>query len=293
MKRIALFFAVIMIEGCAALRPVKKNPVTTGPTTRQITISVHSAADPRDPLPKLPVLIHLDIYQFDVPFGSISSNVAFWKRVDEQTIGDGPATTEVLFNNGFRCGIAAKSDWAFFRDFLNQLPNRTRKTTITKDRVAAMDLDIDNRLRDEDLFFFDSRNQSHGRTYQSCRNSLTLSFEPAPRDPSSVRMAVCPVVTSQRHRLEFSALNQEYESPFEEISRLYDMNLTANIPENDFLIVSPSRDAIRTTSVGGQFLVNNDKAERLEQVLVIVPTFLRLDGKPFTLTDTSLPNARN
>jgi hypothetical protein len=290
MKRLAFFFAVIVMGGCAAPRTIKKKPVTTGPATTQISLSVHSAvgADPRDPLPKLPVLIHLDIYQFDVPFGSISSNEAFWKRVDEQTIGDGPATTELLFKNGLRCGIAPKSDWAFFRDLLDQLPNHARKTTVTKDRVDAMDLDLDNSVRDEDLFFFDSANQLQGRTYQSCRNSLTLSFQPAPRELGSIRMALCPVVTTQRHRLQFTALNQEYESPFEEISRLYELNLTANVPENDFLIVSPSRDAIRATSVGGQFLVNNDKVERLEQVLVIVPTFLRLDGKPFTLTDTSV-----
>jgi hypothetical protein len=101
-------------------------------------------------------------------------------------------------------------------------------------------------------------------------------------------MAICPVVTTQRHRLNFTALNQEYESPFEEINRLYDLNLIADVPGDDFLIVSPSRDAIRATSVGGLFLVNNDRVEKLEQVLVIVPTLLRMDGKPITLTDTSL-----
>jgi hypothetical protein len=290
MKRMRLVFCALVLSGCGSATTPKKKMVATGPATTQMTLTVHSAdgADPRDPQPTLPVLIHLDIYQFDVPFGAISTNETFWKRVDEQSIGAGPATTEMLFKNGLRGGIAPKSDWAYFRTFLEQQPNRTRKTTITKERVESMELDLNKPAEDEDLFFFDAENRLQGRSYQASTNLMTLSFQQAPRDPGSVRMALCPVVTTQRHRLQFTPLNQEYESPFEEISRLYDLNLKVDVPADDFLIVSPSSDAIRATSVGGLFLVNNDKVERLEQVLVIVPTFLRMDGKSFTLTDTSL-----
>ena len=203
-----------------------------------------AGADPHDPLPVFPVLIHLDIYQFDVPFGAISANESFWKRIDEQRIGAGPATTEILFKNGLRSGIALKSDWSFFRNILNQYPDRTRKTTITKARVEGMDLDLNKPAGDEDLFFFDAQDRLQGRSYQGSTNTITMSFEPAPRQPDRIRMAICPVVTTQRHRLKFTDLNQEYDSPFEEISRLYDLNLIADVPTDDFLIVAPSSDAI-------------------------------------------------
>jgi hypothetical protein len=287
MKSLLFALCAALLGGCAHAVPAKKQP-TTGPARMTLTMRPPSGANPQDPPPVLPVLIHLDIYQFDVPFGAISANEAFWKRIDEQSIGAGPATTEILFKNGLRSGIALKSDWPFFRNFLEQLPDRTRKTTITKARVDAMDLNLNKSISDENLFFFDAQNRLQGRSYQDSTITLTLSFQQAPRDPNCIRMAICPVVTTQRHRLNFTALNQEYESPFEEINRLYDLNLIADVPGDDFLIVSPSRDAIRATSVGGLFLVNNDRVEKLEQVLVIVPTLLRMDGKPITLTDTSL-----
>jgi hypothetical protein len=292
MKWFAVGLCVIVLGGCGYPTPHRKRMAATGPATTQIILTVHRAdgTEGRDPEMRIPVLIHLDIYQFDVPFGAISDNAEFWKRVDEQSVGAGPATTEMLFKNGLRGGVAPKSDWAFFRAFLEQQPNRTRKTTITKERVDSMDLDLNKPASDEDLFFFDGQNRLQGRSYLASTNSLTLSFQQAPRDAGSVRMTLCPVVTTTRHRMQFTALNQEYESPFEEINRLYDLNFTVDVPGDDFLIVSPSSDAIRGTSIGGLFLVNNDKVERLEQVLVIVPTFLRLDGKPFALTDTSLKN---
>jgi hypothetical protein len=289
MKRLASVLCAVLLCGCAQNSPPKKRP-TTGPTSTRVTLSMRAPVrnDPQDSPTPVPVLIHLDIYQFDVPFGSISTNENLWKRVDEQRVGDGPATTQILFKNGLRGGTAAKSDWAFFRTYLQQLPDRTRKTTITKPRVDQMALDLDKPAVDEDLFCFDANNRLIGRSYQDSTNTLTLSFQQAPRDPASVRMVICPVVTTERHRLEFTAMNQEYESPFEEIRHLYDLNMIADVPSDDFLIVSPSPDASRSTSIGGAFLVNNEKAEKLEQILVIVPTLLRLDGTPVTLSDISL-----
>ncbi len=115
-------------------------------------------------------------------------------------------------------------------------------------------------------------------------NGMSISFQPAPNRPGFVRLAICPTIRAERRRLEFTPLNKDYESPFTEVTRVYDMQLRADVSDDSFLVLSPSRDANRETSIGGRFLFANDQSERLEQVLLIVPSFLRLDGKPMSVT---------
>jgi hypothetical protein len=137
----------------------------------------------------------------------------------------------------------------------------------------------------QDLFFFNASDEIEGRSYDRGTNQLTLSFSPAPRDEHAVRLSLCPVVRSEKMRMDFTPMNEEFESPMNEVDRIYDLGLTADVPEGSFFIIAPSTDAQRPTSIGGSFLIKPDKTEKMEQVIVIVPTFLRLDGKPMIVRD--------
>lgn len=288
MQRKVLILAAAMLCGCAVQRKPTTAPASTQPVAYQISLTGHpdGPVDPRDATPLPDALIHLDVYQLDVPLGMVSGSVAFWKRVDEQCLGAG--AEDRLFKNGLRCGLARKDDWPFFRDWFDARPNSVRKSTINGYHAEAVELELTRKIDTEDLFFFNSSNGLEGRSYESCVNLVSLSFQPAPRKPGWVRVALCPTVRAQRRRLEFTPLNQEYESPFVQVDRLYDLNLCVDIPEDQFLIVAPSEDSRRATSIGGRFFIKNDKTERLEQVLVIVPTYLPLDGKPVRLRNLSL-----
>jgi hypothetical protein len=289
MKR-TIVFLLSFLGGCQAHRAPTTAPTTRPalPTTMQISLTAHPVqpADPRDPQPELSLLIHLDIYQLDVPVGAVSRNEALWKRVDEQAVGAGEGTAGLLFKNGVRCGVAPRSEWSFFRDLLTGQPGRMRQTKINGTHGDAVTLEMDKPVDHEELFYFDASNQMVGRTFDSCVNGVSLSFQPAPRKQGSVRLALAPTIHGERRRLEFTPSNQEYESPFAEVTRLYDLNLRADVADDSFLVVAPSEDARRSTSIGAQFFTTEDKAERLERVLLIVPSFLRLDGKPVTYTDT-------
>jgi len=255
----------------------------------QVSLSAHPIrpADPRDPAPAIDALIHLDIYQLDLPVGAVSQNEKLWKRADEQCVGVGEGTSELLFKNGLRAGVVPRTEWAFFKDYMAGQPGRMRQTTINGVRGEAVALEMDKPIDREDLFYFDGANQQIGRTFEQCVNGVSLSFQLAPRKQGSVRVAICPTIRGERRRLEFTSTNQELESPFTEITRLYDLNLRVDVPDDGFLIVAPSDDAERTstTSIGGRFFMAREKSERLEQVLLIVPSLLRLDGKPITYTE--------
>jgi hypothetical protein len=288
MKQMALMLAASALCGCTAQRKPTTAPAATQPVAYQISLTAHpiGPTDSRDATPLPEALIHLDVYQLDVPLGMVSGSVAFWKRVDEQCLGVGAG--DRLFKNGLRCGLARKDDWPFFRDWFDGRPNSVRKSTINGYHAQAVELELTKKIDAEDLFYFNPSNVLEGRSYESCVNLVSLSFQPAPRKPGAVRIALCPTVRAQRRRLEFTPLNQEYESPFMQVDRLYNLDLQVDVPEDQFLIVAPSEDSQRTTSIGGRFFIKNDKTEKLEQVLVIVPTYLPLDGKPVTLRNLSL-----
>jgi hypothetical protein len=281
---------VLTCVGCQAHRAPATAPTTRPslPTTMQISLTGHPVqpADPRDPQLELTLLIHLDVYQLDLPMGAVSRNDALWKRVDEQAVGAGEGTADLLFKNGLRCGVAPRSEWSFFRDLLGGQPGRMRQTKVNGTHGDAVTLEMDTPVDHEDIFYFDASNQMVGRTFESCVNGVSLSFQPAPRKQSSVRIALAPTIRGERRRLEFTPANQEYESPFAEVTRLYDLSLRVDVADDSFLVVAPSEDASRSTSIGARFFTTEDKAERLERVLLIVPSFLRLDGKPVTYTET-------
>jgi hypothetical protein len=258
------------------------------PTTVRVSLSAHppKPLDPRDPQPEVLGLVHLDIYQLDVPIGVVSRNEALWKRVDETAVGVGAGTAELLYKNGVRSGVVPRTEWAFFHDLMQRQPGALRHTVINGTHADGAPIMLDQPIEREDIFYFDANDQVRGRTFERCVNTVSLSFQLAPRKPGSIRLAVCPTVRGERRRIEFTSTNEEYESPFTEVSRLYDIDLVADVPDNGFLIVAPSEDARRPSSIGGRFFIAQDTAERLERILLIVPAILRPDGKPITYTQS-------
>ncbi len=271
--------AAIFLAGCKATE-VKKPapPPATGPSSLTLTIQPLNEQDPRDPQQTPSAMVHLVIFMLDMPPGSVSNNSDFWKRVDETAVGT--ANSDRLIRNGVRCGIVSQSEGLFFSQFFDHLPHKLSTSHVDGLHAETFPLQMEKQFDRQDLFFFNASNQLEGRSYDRGTDQLMLSFGPAPRDPGAVKVTLCPVVHSQKVRMGFTAMNDEFESPVQDVDSLYDLGLTADVPENYFMIIAPSGDADRRTSVGACFLTRADKTERKEQVIVIVPTLLRLDGKP-------------
>jgi len=63
-----------------------------------------------------------------VPYGTVSRNEQFWKRVDEQCVDVG--TYDLLFKNGVRVGQAPISEWDYFRQVMEAHPAVTKANTL-------------------------------------------------------------------------------------------------------------------------------------------------------------------
>jgi len=106
---------------------------------------------------------------------------------------------------------------------------------------------------------------------------MTVSFQPAPRKPGQLRLALAPMVRVARKRLAFNVLNDEigeieYKSP-----EMFYMNIIVDIPLDSFLVLAPSNEAVWPTTIGHKFFTKDLPAEQLEQVIVVTARPFRTD----------------
>jgi hypothetical protein len=231
---------------------------------------------PKDAGHPLEAIVRLTIHIVDLPAGTVAGDADFWKGVDELAVG--PATAERLAHDGIRCGVAPKSQGRFFSNYFDTQPSLVRTQYVNGIHAETISLDFNRPESSENLFYLNDHHDLIGRTYDNCENSLSLVFGPTPRLPGSVRMTVCPVVKRVRRTIGYTAGDGEIDQSKTIAESLYDASFTADVPGDGLLVIAPGPASKPVTSLGHEFLTRDDKAERREQVIVIVPTFLAVDG---------------
>jgi hypothetical protein len=136
-------------------------------------------------------------------------------------------------------------------------------------------------LPEETLFCFD-RHGLTGRVYDQCQNLLALSFAPVTGQPDVVRLELCPLVRSVRRHYSYTVLNQQDTVEYTSDEQMYDLDLRVDVPPGKFVIVAPSRDAERPTSIGQQFLGRQTKSGPRELIMIFA-----VNGRPAAITPAS------
>jgi hypothetical protein len=226
-------------------------------------------SSPSDPVPAPKVLIVLCVYRISVPLGTVSHSDAFWKRVDESAVNIG--TYDLLLKNGVRVGEAPLSEWSYFKSILDASPITSQRMQFAAVDHLSQELEMTGRLDNQVIFYVRSDNEPVGRSFDHCQNLLSITAVPTPRQVHSVRLTVCPVVRSIVTILQYTPLDREQSITLERPERLYDVNLTADIPPDHFLILAPSSDAQNQTCLGNRFLVSDAPADKQETILLFVP----------------------
>ncbi len=223
---------------------------------------------PLDAAPAVPLVFHVEMFVLSVPDGTFAGNEEFWKRIDEQCVD--VATSDLLQKNGIRVGVAPMGELEHFASFLDGIAP-VQKLAIAGQQVKDAQIDMKLNIPEQAIFHYDKHNALIGKSFDRSDNILNVSFEPAPRKPGQLRLTLCPMVRALRKRMQFTQLNDTYEIQFVNPEMFYDLHFKADIPTDSFLIVTPSPDASRPSSVGNAFFIKNSPAERQEQVLIVVP----------------------
>lgn len=207
--------------------------------------------------------VRLEVWVLSVPWGTISDNEAFWKRIDEQVLD--VSTHDLLLKNGFRVGMAPLEEWPMFRDLLAKHPATAQQSSALAERRHTLELDARTGIDQQTLFVVQPDNTPTGKTYEQADNILAVSFQRSPARADAARIVVCPVVRETRRRLEAAP-------DATRTTRLYELNIVAEVPFDRFLILAPSRDIRHPSSIGRNFMVEDGATERMERLLLIVPT---------------------
>jgi hypothetical protein len=140
-------------------------------------------------------------------------------------------------------------------------------------------------LMQQTIFQMNRQNIAVGQSYEASDNILNVNFEPAPRKPGQVRLSLAPMVRAQRKMLHYTTQNGEQEIAYDSPEHFYDLNFKVDLSEDRFLVVTPSPDAVRTTSVGHAFFKKETETERKEQVMIIM-------SEPVVLPPPTQPQAQ-
>ena len=238
--------------------------------------------DPNGAVHRMPVVIMLDVYHLTVPFGAISRNDEFWKRVDEDRVD--VATHDLLYKNGIRIGLGRDADWPYFKGLLGKYPSsRSARGRTPPGKEGYVELSMRTNVQAQTIIGVDDQSHDWGRSFERCDDLLGISFIASTHRPGEAIVKVCPIVRGLRRYYRVSVLNND-ETQYElaQPEHLYDMRCEARIPLNDFLIVGPSKEAKLSASMGNTFLVTEGPTEPIEHVLVIVPRAYRTDDPTTT-----------
>lgn len=253
-----------------------KQPTQPAPASAKLKsgfFSPNEHLSSEDATPPVEYLIQLTSFRITVPAGAVSRSEEFWKHIDEHAV-DVP-TYEQLYKNGVRVGVAASSEWDYLKDILKQNPAITQPSAYAGREAKDIEIELKTNVPFQNLFYYDTHGDLVGRTFERCDNVMRVSFQPAPRKPGSVRLAMCPVVRSLRERLvavgDINTRTVQVVHP----EQFYELNLTADIPLDGFLIVAPSEESKWPTSLGNNFLVNDGAAEQTETLLIFRPMVYR------------------
>jgi hypothetical protein len=233
------------------------------PSTRPEIQNTSPSADPPAAFRRV---VTLTVFQCSVRAGSLSRNDNFWKHADENAVD--VSTHDILDRNGIRVAVAPLKDFDYFAKYLDIDPRSAKPPIYAAPGVKPFEIMMKHAVPGQILYYFDLDGNMPIRGYDNCDNIFCVEFQPAPRKADAVRVGLCPMVRSARKRLRATG---DGEIAYVSDERYFDLNLQADLPIDQFLIVAPGSEAKAPMSIGNAFLVHEGNTQKYEDVILIIP----------------------
>lgn len=224
---------------------------------------------PRDAQPVVTLTYSVEIWEILLPEETVTSDEAFWKRVNEQAVD--LSTHDVLYKNGFRVGELPMRELGMINKLIED--RKATRTQIVGIAGKQLEIPIKANIEQQTLFYFNRSNRLIGRTFDKCDNVLYFSFETTPRNPDQIRLALTPAVRGKRKQFIWAVVpgKADRELTYATEESIYDASLRLDLPLRSALVVAPSLDARSPSTLGGTFMTATTPSERRERLLVIIP----------------------
>ena len=234
---------------------------------------------PRDAQPAVALRYTVEIWEIMLPRDSVSTDDAFWKRVNEQAL-DLP-TYDLLFKNGIRVGEMPLSEVGTIRKLIED--RKGTRTVVEGTEGRQVEIPVRTNITNQNIFYLDRTNSLVGRSWENCDDLFYFSFESTPRNPGKIRIAFTPVVRSRERHLRYSITPGKPDAEFHEVveESNYDATISADLPLESIMVIAPSVEARWPTSLGGTFWVQSTPSQQLERLMVIIPhAYVREETAP-------------
>ncbi len=259
----------------AELQPVTIKPLTppkatlSGGDPALRPQEVQKVIQALDPVAFVRPQVHLSIFQFTVPIGTIGGNEKFWKRVDEAAID--ARTHDILDRNGIRVGLVPMSEFDTLMAQTAKLAPEAKPAIYAASGTKDIELTMKEAVPYQIVYHFGPDGAMPVRSYDDSDNLFCLEFKAAPRKPGDIRVGICPTIRSRRTQLV--AVNNLNVVQVERITPEYffDLNLLTDIPLDSFLVMAPSAESRSGMSIGSTFLVSGGDGGQKETIILLIP----------------------
>ena len=268
-----------VLSGCPPAAVDKEPPVSAGsmPVAAPASFGGQSVLGAA---PKDVYMIHIRLGTVEVPTGVASGSEELWSYLDEEPVS---LQSPVLGLNGFRVGVGRGDAWEDLKRILQKMTGQHfRSTTIQTFASVPVSVELKTKLPTQRIFTsFEDRTLS-GADYPPGDNLLTISCTLDEDNPNEVFLTVVPQIRSTNRVSQFiqgQGIPRFAARPV--LFTFIPLTFQLTVRRNDFLVIGPSIESRRPTSVGYHFLTKERKGMRYETVLILRPLVhrLRIDAK--------------
>lgn len=270
--RFSLVFATLSVwfmpAGC---RPLEWRPPNQFSDVSERAPMPNPFAAPNDATVSYMPMIKVRLIMIKVPVGTASDSEELWSCLNEEAVD--LSRSGDLGANGFRIGLAPREGWGELSGLLKRMTGRRHVEHLLRSVPGnPLHITIKQHQPIQTVFLFHHDRTLSGSDYPPGDNLLTIVCTFDEDDPNRVIVAGCPQIRSTRRTSYIVRRRGKVTRAFRRVLFPFlPLAFRLTIQSGDLIVIGPGPGALRPSSVGHHFLVDNNGGIEFETVLVLIP----------------------
>ncbi len=206
-----------------------------------------------------------------LPLGSVSQSGDIWTYLSEEAVVTAGGNN--LAANGIRVGLGKSSDWPEMAAILTALSGRELslgRVILRSDATTPVNLKQDQPI--QTIFLCNADGTLTGADYAPGDNIMMMTALVSMEDRKSVLLTGNLAIQVGQRPLRFQSAPAGYTLAAEQrFFTLPGMQFKLTVPPGGIIVIVPSSQSSRTSSVGNHFLIRQREGISFETVLVLMP----------------------
>jgi hypothetical protein len=218
------------------------------------------------------VVIRCKVCVLELPINSASTSEELWNYLDQERVQCLSGASLPL--NGMRVGIGRSGNWPEISGILNRLTGKQLKqiSGIMVPNKGSPIVLKDNQP-EQTIFLVNADQTLSGADYPPGKNLLTFLCTINQQDPGKIMLTAVPQISTAQRNMSFEQDNSIVEFRPEYLT-FSPLTFRSVLSDNDIVVVGPSSQALRDSSLGHHFLIGQKDGVDVEILLVLIPELI-------------------